>query len=196
VLLLVVLPISLCISFVVFREFSILNLLFAQLLTVLFPFAAFFFRAIASELKGYREAWHIERMKMLEQRRIAKLGIAGIHDGYEFETFVAERLKACGLNAEVTKLSGDQGVDVIAITSNGTRIAIQTKFYQIGSVGNKAIQEVHTGSSFYSCKYAVVVTTSTFTKQAVCLASAANVILVDKLGLEDFLNGKHFVFGN
>lgn len=47
----------------------------------------------------------------------------------EFEVFCAERLRQSGWDAQVTKGSGDQGVDVIA-TRNGVRVVLQCKLYR------------------------------------------------------------------
>jgi len=97
--------------------------------------------------------------------------------GPDFENHVAETYRRLGYRVEVTKQSGDQGVDVIA--DNGTeRLAIQTKQYT-GSVGNDSVQEANAGKTFYNCTQAVVVCTSTFTSAARALARATNVELID-----------------
>lgn len=57
-----------------------------------------------------------------------------------FEKPIAILFRKMGYEARATKLSGDQGVDVIAEKLNRV-IAIQAKLYS-NPVGNSAIQEV------------------------------------------------------
>jgi restriction system protein len=95
-----------------------------------------------------------------------------------FENFVAELFNHLGYNSERTKLSGDQGVDVIA--KKGTQVlAIQVKHYN-QPVGNSAIQEVVAGANYYNATICYVVTNNYFTKSAKALANANNVILWDR----------------
>ena len=95
---------------------------------------------------------------------------------YEFENHCAKMLIAQGFKANVTKKSGDQGVDVIA-EKNGIKIAIQCKKYN-QPVGNKAVQEINAGKVFYKTDYAAVVTNNTYTPSARKLAANCNVMLL------------------
>lgn len=105
--------------------------------------------------------------------------------GEDFEIFVAQILKNIGfVNIQLTKGTGDQGVDVIA-ERDGIKYAIQCKRYS-HPVGNKAIQEVFAGKTFYHCHVGVVVTNNYFTQSAKELAKENGIVLWDK----DFLN-KH-----
>lgn len=106
--------------------------------------------------------------------------------GIQFENYVAERLIAAGWSdVELTPASGDHGVDVLG-TWDGVRYAIQCKRYR-SSVDTKAIQEVYTGRGVYGTDRAVVITNSTFTRQAKEMADKLDVELwhVDKL--EEFM---------
>ena len=105
---------------------------------------------------------------------------------YDFEKLIAELFRKRGYNASVTKQSGDQGVDIIAIKA-GERIAIQAKCYPNSTVGNKAIQEVVAGMKLYNASSAVVVTNSAFTSSAIELAKANSVELIDRNKLEQLL---------
>ncbi|MFC3179359.1 restriction endonuclease [Cypionkella sinensis] len=67
-------------------------------------------------------------------------------NGHEFEHWVAAKLKFYGWKAEVTRGSGDQGVDVIAVRL-GKQVGIQCKRFS-GSVGNGAVQEAIAGKHF------------------------------------------------
>ena len=103
-------------------------------------------------------------------------------NGYEFERFCAQILQTNGFyDINVTKASGDQGVDVIAL-KDGIRCAIQCKRYS-SNVGNKAVQEVVAGMQYYNCQIGIVMTNSYFTQSAKDLASRAEIILWDR----DFL---------
>lgn len=96
--------------------------------------------------------------------------------GYDYEEQCAEELRSMGYkNVEVTKSSGDQGIDVIA-WKDGLKYGIQCKHYQ-GSVPNKAVQEAFSGAKFYDCDVAVVMTNSTFTDSAKELADKIGVKL-------------------
>ncbi len=99
-------------------------------------------------------------------------------NGSEFEHFVCELYTKMGYRAEVTKQSGDQGLDVIA-EKGDKRIGIQAKCYS-GTVGNSAVQEAVAGKSFYHCDKVVVVTNNYFTASAKELAQSNDVILWDR----------------
>jgi len=97
-------------------------------------------------------------------------------DGHAFEGWVTEALVTFGWDAEVTRRSGDQGIDVLA-SKNGKNIGIQCKLYG-SSVGNKAIQEAYAGKIFYGVDAACVISNTSFTSSARELASATGVRLL------------------
>lgn len=105
---------------------------------------------------------------------------------FDFEELIVELFSRMGYKAESTKKSGDQGVDVIARKGCVT-IAIQTKNYPHTIVGNKAVQEVVAGMAYYKASNAMVITNSSFTKSAIELAKANNVVLWDKTTLGEKL---------
>jgi HJR/Mrr/RecB family endonuclease len=92
----------------------------------------------------------------------------------EFEHHVASELRKYGWKAEVTRASGDQGIDVIA-TRDSFQVGIQCKFYK-GTVPNKAVQEAFAGKSHYELNGAAVVTTGSFTKSALEIANSTGVV--------------------
>ena len=98
-------------------------------------------------------------------------------DGIEFESICADILELNGYACKLTKGSGDHGADIIA-NKDGKTYAIQCKRYD-SSVGNKAVQEAYTGKAFYNTDYAVVLTNSDFTKQAIEDANKIGVLLWD-----------------
>lgn len=107
-------------------------------------------------------------------------------NGYEFEDISKELLMADGfINVQVTSSSGDFGADVIAY-KNEVKYAIQCKKYS-QPVGVKAIQEVMGSKSIYGCHVAVVLTNNTFTPQARKLAEQNNVLLWDRIKLQELI---------
>ena len=100
-------------------------------------------------------------------------------EGHQFERFCAELLLHNGFsNVDVTKGSGDQGIDIIAY-KDGIKFGIQCKCYST-DIGNKAIQEAFSGKSFYGCHVAVVLTNRYFTRSAIDLANSNGVLLWDR----------------
>lgn len=100
-------------------------------------------------------------------------------DGHEFEHFTAGLLEKLGYaNVEVTKGSGDQGVDVLA-EKDGIRYAIQCKNYS-HALGNTPVQEVAAGKDFYNCHVGVVITNNYFTQGGKALAARVRVLLWDR----------------
>ena len=98
--------------------------------------------------------------------------------GPEFEAYFALVLSDNGFkNVEITKGSGDQGVDILA-ERNGRTYAIQCKNYE-GAVGNFAVQEAYAGAQFYGCDRAAVICPGEFTRGAKELAGSTGVLLWD-----------------
>ena len=95
--------------------------------------------------------------------------------GREFEEFVAAVLEGCGYEVEeITVASGDYGADIIA-WADDEKIAVQCKRYS-RPVGVKAVQEVISAMKHYDCEKAIVITNSTFTRQAYTLAEDNEVV--------------------
>ncbi len=105
--------------------------------------------------------------------------------GIEFENHLLQSLAKRCIRAEITKETGDQGVDIIAKTNYGN-VAIQCKRYK-ESVGNSAVQEVTAGMKYYKCNGGIVITNNFFSKSAIELAKACAILLIDKKTLSDFL---------
>jgi restriction system protein len=104
-------------------------------------------------------------------------------NGHEFEHWVAECLQRFGWVASVTPASGDQGIDVIA-SKDGLRLGIQCKLYS-QAVGNKAIQEALAGARYYGLHRAAVLSNASYTKSAIDLAAAVDVLLISHYDLPD-----------
>ena len=133
------------------------------------------------ELRRKDEELAEEKRLAEEARRHAEWNVSRIDgmEGHEFEHFCADLLKKNGfMNVEVTRGSGDQGVDILA-DKDGIKYAIQCKNYAT-ALSNKSIQEVSAGRMFYNCHVGVVMTNSTFTQGAINLAASTNVLLWDR----------------
>ena len=94
-----------------------------------------------------------------------------------------------GYQVEQTRLSGDQGADLV-IVKFGEKTVIQAKRFG-GKVGNKAVQEIMAAISLYEAQKGMVITNNYFTPAAVKLANANNIELVDRDALEELIN-KHW----
>ena len=117
------------------------------------------------------------KLKIKQKRNISKYTINDVDlmTGTEFEEFVCLLFKKIGYSSQVTKQSGDQGIDVIAIR-NGNKIGIQAKCYS-NTVGNSAVQEAVAGKSFYNCDKVIVISNNYFTPAAIELAQSNGVVL-------------------
>ena len=107
--------------------------------------------------------------------------------GLDFENVAADILFHNGYRRiEVTKGSGDYGIDIIAYRNN-VKYGIQCKRYS-SKVSNKAVQEASSGSEFYHCQGAMVLTNNYFTKAAITTADEIGVRLYDRDKLQELLD--------
>ncbi len=107
---------------------------------------------------------------------------AGSHweemEGREFERFCADLLIKRGfIEVEVTKASGDYGIDILA-EKEGVTYAIQCKRYS-SPVGVKAVQEAYAGRDYYDRMVGAVMTNQYFTAPAVEAADRLKILLWD-----------------
>lgn len=107
-------------------------------------------------------------------------------EGHDFEYFCAQLLKRRGFqDVEVTKGSGDYGIDILA-EKDGITYAIQCKCYA-APVGVKAIQEAYAGRDYYDRMVGAVLTNQYFTTPAVEAAKKLKILLWDRGYLESML---------
>ena len=105
-------------------------------------------------------------------------------EGHDFEYYCAELLRQQGfLEVEVTKGSGDYGIDILA-EKDGVTYAIQCKRYT-APVGVKAIQEAYAGRDYYDRMVGAVLTNQYFTQSAVEAAKKLKILLWDRGYLEE-----------
>lgn len=109
----------------------------------------------------------------------SKIDDVDFMDGYEFEELCAKIFRHMGYDyVEVTKGSGDDGVDVVAVR-DGIRTAIQCKRYN-SNLGKGCVQEVYAGKAMYNCQVGMVITNQYFTEGAKKLADANGILLRDR----------------
>lgn len=108
-------------------------------------------------------------------------------EGLQFEYYCADLLKDQGFTeVEVTKSSGDYGVDILA-EKEGITYAIQCKRYN-APVGVKAIQEAYAGRDYYDRMVGCVLTNQYFTQPAVEAAKKLKILLWDRDYLEEMID--------
>lgn len=107
-------------------------------------------------------------------------------EGHEFEYFCADLLRDKGfLDVEVTRGSGDFGVDILA-EKDGVTYAVQCKCYN-APIGIKAVQEIYAGRDYYDRMVGVVMTNQYFTSAAVDAAKKLKILLWDRGYLESMM---------
>ena len=127
--------------------------------------------------------WLEERRGNRRDALYRSSGQAAVDDmaGVDFEHYVAAVLRGVGYAVEVTKASGDFGVDLIA-TKDGVRTAVQCK-RQARAINGSAIQQVVAGAAVYDCTATMVVTNHRYTPAAEHLAEVHGCLLVDRVRL-------------
>lgn len=107
-------------------------------------------------------------------------------EGHQFEQFCAVLLRKNGYSdVEVTRGSGDQGIDIIAY-KDGVKFGVQCKCYST-DISNKAVQEAYSGKTYYNCHVGVVLTNRYFTHSAVDLSKSNGILLWDREHLLDLV---------
>lgn len=107
-------------------------------------------------------------------------------EGHEFEYYCADLLMKRGFQeVEVTRGSGDYGIDILA-ERDGVTYAIQCKCYST-PVGVKAVQEAYAGRDYYDCMVGAVLTNQYFTQPAVEAAKKLKILLWDRGYLESMI---------
>jgi len=108
-------------------------------------------------------------------------------EGHDFEYFCADLLRKKGfIDVEVTKASGDYGIDILA-EKEGITYGIQCKRYQ-EPVGIKAIQEAYAGKEYYDRMVGAVMTNQYFTTPAVDTAKKLKILLWDRGYIDGMLD--------
>jgi restriction system protein len=104
--------------------------------------------------------------------------------GAEFERVIGALLERMGYRVEITKQSGDGGIDIIAGYNRpiiGGRYLIQCKRLAAGSlVGSPTVRDLYGAvAADQKAMKGVLITTSGFTDQAQAFASGLRIELID-----------------
>jgi HJR/Mrr/RecB family endonuclease len=114
----------------------------------------------------------------LSQKQIIRIEEIDNMGGYEFERFLKSLFGKMGYSVEHTKLTGDQGADLV-INKLGEKTVVQAKRSN-SKIGNNAIQEVVASVSHYKADKGMVVTNNFFTPSAFELAKSNKINLIDR----------------
>lgn len=145
------------------------SLLAAAVLLVILVLASLLTSALVRHLRRRRAAGDIDQM-----------------EGREFEFFCAALLEENGFQeVEVTRGSGDFGVDVLA-QKDGITYAIQCKRYQ-SPVGVEAVLNTYGGRDYYGCMVGAIMTNQYFTEPAVKAADRLHILLWDRGYLDSMM---------
>ena len=125
-------------------------------------------------------------VRMIRGARRRRTNDMDFIEGHEFEYYCAELLEKCGFQeVEVTRGSGDYGIDILA-EKDGVTYAIQCKRYN-APVGVKAVQEAYAGRDYYDRMVGAVLTNQYFTQPAAEAARKLKILLWDRGYLESMM---------
>jgi restriction system protein len=117
-------------------------------------------------------------------------GVGSIRDlsGVEFESLISGLLTRMGFQAEMTRTTGDGGIDIIAMLDKpivGGRYLFQCKrFAPENLVGAPTVRDFYGAVTADRAVKGVFITTSSYTAQAREFAEKAGVDLIDLTQLE------------
>lgn len=129
----------------------------------------------------------LTRFCIRQYRKSRRSGVIDEMEGHDFEYFCAGLLEKRGfLDVEVTRASGDYGVDILA-EKDGITYAIQCKRYT-APVGVEAIQQIYAGRDYYDRMVGAVMTNQYFTASAVEAARKLKILLWDRGYLDSMMD--------
>ncbi len=141
---------------------------------------------IEDEIENFKKHMELERFaKKLEDSNSITMQDIDSMPGHEFENFLKTLFEKQGYKVELTKLSNDQGADLI-VSKFGEKIVVQAKRYS-AKVSNTAIQEAVAAIKHYGVDRGIVITNSRFTRSAIELAKSNNIELIDRDKLEKLI---------
>lgn len=95
-------------------------------------------------------------------------------DGDGFEKLCAEIFRRhCDADVEVTPYANDKGKDII-IRKDGSTIFVECKLWWTNSIGRPVVQKLDSAVHHEGADLGVIVTTSSFTRQAIAYAQECN----------------------
>lgn len=146
---------------------SLIGTVYVFILLILFGIGFYLFR---------------KRKKMLVESGIKQIDTM---DGKIFEHLLLEHFRRLGYKGKLTVEMADYGADLL-LQKNSIKYVVQAKRWK-SNVGIKAVQEVIGAIRYYGADKGMVITNSSFTKNARNLARTNKVELWDRKKLIDFL---------
>ena len=110
-------------------------------------------------------------------------------NGYEFERFISALVEHLGFKAEQTALSGDGGIDIYAYCDKPLlhgNYLIQCKNWK-KPVGEPQVRDLYGVVMSKHANKGILITTSSFTDQAVAFANGLNIELIDGKALNNLI---------
>ncbi len=132
-------------------------------------------------------SWHTRRLldRFQNVKQLRRL------DPTDFEHYCAVLFKKLGYRTRVVGGAGDMGVDFFA-EKDGKKYVGQCKRYRFNKkVTSPEMQKFVGTMKIYNCNHGLYVTTSSFTPDAIRIARAQGITLIDELELGR-LNAKAF----
>ena len=120
-----------------------------------------------------------------QRYRAIELSEVDSMEGIEFERYLKQVFTSRGYYVELTKASGDLGVDLIARSRND-KIAVQAK-RQNDKVSRRAVSDAMAGMRHYGCNRAMVITNNYFQNGAIELAKSNDCELIDRDKLSEWI---------
>jgi len=110
----------------------------------------------------------------------------------DFEDFICQVFRDNEFDVEQTKYSGDFGADLILYKDENPTVVQIKRYAENNKVGVKDINQVLGSKEYYNANSAMVITTSSFTPQAIALCNKANVLYWDWYDLLKLLCDTYF----
>ncbi|WP_139787241.1 restriction endonuclease [Cohnella massiliensis] len=111
-------------------------------------------------------------------------------DGYDFERLITQLLRSMGFLVEMTSLSGDGGVDIIAYSDQPIikgKYLVQCKRWN-AAIGEPTVRDLYGVVLSQNANKGIIITNSTFSDKAVEFADNKNIELIDGSQLAILLN--------
>ncbi len=103
--------------------------------------------------------------------------------------FLEQVFQEHGYAVEQTGKMGQQGIDLV-VTRSGSRVAVQVKGIQVGTVDAQVVQQTDDAKGRFQCPRAAVITNAQFLPSARQLADKLGVQLIDAGGIPDLIEGQ------
>jgi HJR/Mrr/RecB family endonuclease len=138
------------------------------------------------------QAFHAFGMNVHTSEHPASSPHLGEMSGVEFEQTVTELLTRMGFRAEMTKATGDGGIDIVAVLDKpivGGKYLFQCKRYAADNmIGAAIVREFYGAVAAEGAAKGILITTSDFTPQAREFAERVGIELIDFVRLQELLS--------